>query len=94
MDGTFGVVPKLFTHLKVMHGQVSADNCPFLYALMQHQTQSSYEELFNFILSKCQADPSRILVDFERSVHQAIKNVFGNEVITPRCFYHLTQSTW
>jgi len=94
LDGTFSVVPKIFSQLYVIHGQVGQQRCPLVYALMQRQTQSSYEVLFNFILSKCDAEPSSITVDFEKSVHQAIRNVFGKDVVIRGCFYHLTQSTW
>ena len=94
MDGTFGVAPHLFTQLYVIHGEVGNSRRPLLYALMQRQMQSSFEELFNVIVDKCNADPSTIVVDFEKAVHQAIINVFGNEVNIHGCFYHLTQSTW
>lgn len=94
MDGTFSVVPNLFAQLYVIHGQVGLDRCPLVFALMQRQTQSSYEELFRFLMSRCHADPSSITVDFEKAVHQAIRNVFGNDVTISGCFYHLTQSTW
>ena len=84
----------MFEQLYVIHGNVGTDRCPLLFALMQRQSRVAYEELFNFILSKSNADPSSITVDFETSVHQAIRTVFGNEVKIQGCFYHLTQSTW
>ena len=34
------------------------------------------------------------IMDFEKAVHQAILNVFGNDVTIHCCFYHLKQSTW
>ena len=94
MDGTFGVAPHLFNQLYVIHGEVGNSRRPLLYNLMQRQMQSSYEELFSVIVDKCNADPSTIVVDFEKAVHQAIINMFGNEVNIHGCFYHLTQSTW
>jgi len=94
MDGTFGVAPALFSQLYVIHGQVGCGNYPLLYALMQRQTQASYEELFKFITDHCDAEPSTISVDFEKAVHQAIRVVFGEGVRIQGCFYHLTQSTW
>lgn len=94
MDGTFGVCPSLFQQLYVVHGQVGTSHCPLLYALMERQTQSSYEELFNFIVDNSAAKPTFINVDFEIAVHQAIRSVFGNTVTIRGCFYHLTQSTW
>jgi hypothetical protein len=94
MDGTFGVAPTLFAQLYVVHGLAGNKSCPLMYALMQRQTQSSYEELFTFITDHCDAEPSSISVDFEKAVHQAIRVVFGDEVRIQGCFYHLTQSTW
>ena len=94
MDGTFGVSPMLFAQLYVIHGRVGSCQCPLVYALMQRQTQKSYEELFNFILDRCSPQMSYINVDFEIAVHQAIRVVFGESVGIRGCFYHLTQSTW
>jgi hypothetical protein len=75
MDGTFDVAPKIFAQLYVVHGQVGVSTCPLLYALMERQTQSSYEELFNFIVDHSDAQPTYINVDFEKAVHQAIRNI-------------------
>jgi hypothetical protein len=50
MDGTFDIAPTLFAQLYVIHGQVGVNTSPLVYVLMQRQTQSSYEELLQFIL--------------------------------------------
>ena len=94
MDGTFGVAPSMFAQLYVIHGQVGVMQCPLVYALMERQTQSSYEELFRFIIDQCDAAPMNISVDFEQAAHHAICSVFGDNVTLRGCFYHLTQSTW
>ena len=39
-------------------------------------------------------DPVDVHMDFEMSVIQAVKGVFGDHVSSRGCFYHLTQSTW
>ncbi|MPC67205.1 hypothetical protein E2C01_061373 [Portunus trituberculatus] len=41
-----------------------------------------------------EADPSLVIVDFEKSVELAMYAVFGPHVQIQYCFYHLTQSTW
>jgi hypothetical protein len=94
MDGTFSVVPGLFSQLYVIHGQVGSVRCPLLYALMEKLTQASYEQLFQFVIDNCDCDPKFVTVDFEIAVHQAIRAVFDESVVIRGCFYHLTQSTW
>ena len=65
-----------------------------MFALLERQTQASYEALFRFIAENSNVDPTCIVVDFEKAVHNAVHVVFGDHVTIRGCFYHLTQSTW
>jgi hypothetical protein len=94
MDGTFGVAPTLFSQLYVIHGKVGVGYCPLVYAILQRQTKDTYTALFQYLQDICNAGPSYIIVDFEKAVHQSIREVFGDGVTIRGCFYHLTQATW
>ena len=66
---------------------------------MEHKSQDAYEELFNVIDRHCssagvEADPTVVVTDFEIAAMQAVRAVFGEEVVTKGCFFHLTQATW
>jgi hypothetical protein len=74
--------------------QIGTSQRPLLFALLQRQTQTTYETLLRFITERVTADPSVVIVDFEKAVHSAIHAVLGAHVTIQGCFYHLTQSTW
>lgn len=93
MDGTFAVAPHLFGQLYVIHGSVNGVFLPLVYALLQRKTQTTYETLLN-VLDQAGCDPSVIIIDFERSVENAITSIFGEHVNVQFCFYHLTQCIW
>jgi len=40
------------------------------------------------------ANPIHVTTDFESSCLAAIRQVFGDDVTTHGCFYHLTQAAW
>jgi len=41
-----------------------------------------------------QPDPAVVVTDFESAAMNAVKQVFGSQVETNGCFFHLTQATW
>jgi hypothetical protein len=99
MDGNFGISPKLFLQLYVIHAPLADRSVPCVYALMECKTQESYEELLTAIDRHCtglghQPNPAVIITDYEVAVMQAIRAVFGDDIVTRGCFFHLTQSTW
>ena len=59
------------------------------FKLLQRKTQTSYEVMFR-ILEEHGCDPSTVLIDFEKSVENALHSVFGPHVQVKFCFYHLT----
>ncbi|XP_042143566.1 uncharacterized protein LOC121833919 [Ixodes scapularis] len=69
-----------------------------VYALLPGKTFSIYEELFQAILDTCEANgyapyPEIIISDYEMAAIRASKAVFGEDVTTKGCFFHLCQST-
>ena len=53
---------------------------PLAYVLLQRKTQTSYEVMFR-ILEEHGCDPSTVLIDFEKSVENALHSVFGPHVL-------------
>ena len=99
MDGNYAMAPRGFLQLYVIRATVGNVTVSVAYALLQNKTQDAYEELFQAILTKCEAmdlfpDPTLVLVDFEKAVINALKETFGPTLEVKGCFYHLTQATW
>lgn len=99
MDGTFDTAPRQFEQLFVI--RVPNDNSAMsaVYAFLPSKTQAAYEECFTALLDTClerdiRVDPSVVVTDFELSIHNAVRSMFGNHIDIQGCFYHLTQSTW
>ena len=72
---------------------------PCAYALLEHKRQETYVELLKGIEQCCtqlgvQPDPAVVVTDFESAAMTAVKQVFGSQVETHGCFFHLTQATW
>lgn len=99
MDGTYDTCPKQFNQLYVIRVPVGENFITAAYGLLPSKTQTVYEELFSSVLDACllknlRPNPTRIVVDFEIAVHNALKTVLGVGIEIQGCFYHLTQSTW
>lgn len=99
LDGTFSVAPKLFKQLIIIRTEVECMGISCVYAFLTGKSQKLYEYLLKTILIKISREfPLKIkftiLVDFELSIINAIKIIFGNLVNIKCCFYHLTQCTW
>ncbi|CAN7974631.1 unnamed protein product [Ixodes persulcatus] len=98
MDGTFSVCPRLFKQLYVIRCAAGESTVACVYALLLGKTFSIYEELFQAILYTCEAKgyapyPEIIISDYEMAAIRASKAVFGEDVTTKGCFFHLCQST-
>jgi len=93
-DGTFRIVPKLFSQLYTIHVCYNQTTYPVVYELMTDRTQQSYIDILN-VLKRFEPDlnPSSIMIDFEQSFTLAFKHVFPNSKIK-RCFFHFQQCIW
>ena len=99
MDGNFAMAPKLFSQLNVLRVPFGETSVTCVYALLQHKTRAAYDELLQAIVDKYEAiglvmNVQTIITDFEEAVLRAVAGVFGRDVNSKGCFYHLTQSTW
>jgi hypothetical protein len=99
MDGTYDTAPSQFSQLYVIRSAVGDSYVTCVYAFLPSKQQNVYEELLSAILDSCllrnlRPNPTRVVVDFEMAIHNAIKSVLGDSIEIQGCFYHLTQSTW
>ena len=99
MDGTFAVAPHPFRQLYTIRVPFKEITLTTVYALLPNKTQETYRELFQCLVDKCvslniEMNVETIITDFEDAVLRAVSAVFGRNVRTRGCFYHLTQATW
>ncbi|CAN7988069.1 unnamed protein product [Ixodes pacificus] len=98
MDGTFSVCPRLFKKLYVLRCAVGESSIACVYALLADKSLAIYKELFRAVLDACEArgylpDPSVIVSDYEMAAIRAAMEVFGPDLASTGCFFHLCQST-
>lgn len=92
-DGTFSVVPAIFFQLYSIHFKLGCGiNPAALYCLLTNKTASTYTALLNAIkVLVPAANPSKVLVDFEKAALTAFRTAFPSATVTG-CYFHLTQS--
>lgn len=98
MDGTFDVVPKIFSQLYTLHGVYEEKTICFLYCLLVDKKYETYLKLFrsiqdlaiqrNMIFS-----PKKFQIDFEIAVINSLKLVFPLAEIKG-CLFHYSQCIW
>lgn len=80
-----------------IHVYVNTIYIPVVFCLLRNKSAHTYEKMFQLINEKCQemgsnmCGPETIVVDFEKSIHVGIKNVFQSAKIIG-CRFHLAQS--
>ena len=90
-DGTFSVVPDLFTQLYTIHAEKDGVIFPCIYALLPDKTEAIYDRLFKKLLEiEPSLNPFTIMIDFEKAAVNALEENFIS-VITG-CFFHLSQN--
>lgn len=96
MDGTFTYSTAFFTQLFTIHGLKNGHYVPLVFCLLPNKAASTYEAAFRLIVNKCLEHgltfyPERIVVDFEISIHLAIKVIWSAARIVG-CRFHLKQA--
>ena len=99
MDGTHSTAPPQFPQLFCLRVLLGESCVSVAYALLPSKRQEVYEECLTAILDTCLAkdirpNPTRVIVDFEVAIHNAVRSVLAADIHIQACFYHLTQSTW
>ncbi|XP_072377754.1 uncharacterized protein [Diabrotica undecimpunctata] len=98
MDGTFKYCPKFYYQMFTIHGYYNGHYIPLVFCLWPDKLSSTYETCFNLIRTKCleltlNFLPKDIVIDFEKSIHEAVKSVWGQSKIIG-CRFHLSQAWW
>ncbi len=90
MDGTFQYCAKHFLQLFTLHGLLNDHYIPLVFVLLPDKTEDSYKACLHILASTCDFYPRRVVIDFEQSIHNAVAEVWGAEVIG--CKFHLLQA--
>lgn len=96
LDGTFDYCCKYFLQLYTLHIFYRDTYVPVAFYLLKDKSMQTYVNMLNDISSKAndlglQFNPGKIVVDFEKATHQAIKIVFPTATIIG-CRFHLGQA--
>lgn len=96
MDGTFDFCTKYFMQFFTIHGFKNGHYVPLVFALLPRKTAEIYTDLFNILQDVCSVhnlifSPKTVTIDFEMSIHKAVKEVWtGSNIIG--CRFHLCQA--
>lgn len=98
MDGTFKSCPPFFYQVYIIHGVSNGHYIPLVYILLPGKTESLYKQAFSALFqaladSGLQFQPQVILVDFELSVINALRELVP-EIPVKCCRFHLGQSIY
>jgi hypothetical protein len=96
VDGTFQYCTKFFYQLYTIHGYKNGQYIPLVFALLPNKSSAVYCHMWKFILEKCGEfnltfEPKEIFIDFEKSMHIAIRETFPLVKISG-CLFHLKQA--
>ena len=99
MDGNFAMAPTQFSQVYILCVPFRDVAMTCVYALLQNKSRAVYDELFQAVVDKCEEfglemDVQAVVTNFEEGVLRAVAGVFGREVQSKGCFYHLMQTTW
>ncbi|KAG0420017.1 hypothetical protein EQH57_0325, partial [Dictyocoela roeselum] len=75
-DGTFYTATKGFSQIYIIYSEVFTKIVPLIYILMKSKTQEAYKMIFMEIKDKIDCPPKMLIMDFEISVFNAVRDVF------------------
>ena len=91
MDGTFKIVPELFSQLYTIHALCGSQSIPCIYGLLPNKRQVMY---MSFLQKLKEADatlnPDTVTTDYEVATINALQDVFPDTYVHG-CLYHLSQ---
>ncbi|XP_050516141.1 uncharacterized protein LOC126891006 [Diabrotica virgifera virgifera] len=98
MDGTFQYCTKFFKQLFTVHGYFDGHYIPLLFCLLKDKCELTYKLCLQEVKNLCSEHnlllrPTKIVLDFETAIHNAVKYVW-TDIIIHGCRFHLTQSWW
>ena len=91
-DGIFKQCPDKFYQLYTIHVTTGGYNPPCIYALLSNKTEKTYQDFTQALLQLIpNANPERIMMNFEKSAVNAFSTTFPTAQITG-FYFHLCQS--
>lgn len=97
MDGTFTYCSKFFYQFFTIHVFENGYYVPLIYCLLPNKSVHAYETCFSLLKSNALEkyslcfDPNTVFVDFEKSIHLALLNIWPRAKLNG-CRFHLLQS--
>lgn len=97
MDGTFSYCTKYFLQLFTIHGLFNGHYIPLVFCLLPDKRSETYEKLFKTLSTEIFKRysvtfiPPEVFVDFEKSIHVAVRATWPTTKISG-CRFHLHQS--
>ena len=98
MDGTFKVVPRIYSQLFTIHGLYRGFCIPLVYCLLPDKRRETYYEVFDTLRRKMAEtnlvlNPTKLMLDFESGLLPALRTQFPNATIKG-CYFHYTKAIW
>ena len=96
IDGTFEISPELFKQVVTINIIFRGKNLPLVYSLVANKAEKTYAKFFNMLIENDEiptVEPKRIVIDFEKSIINAIKKTMPKSTISC-CYFHFSQSMW
>ena len=98
MDGTFKVVPRIYSHLFTIHGLYRGFCIPLVHCLLPDKRRETYYEVFDTLRRKMAQtnlvlNPNKLMLDFESGLLPALRTQFPNATIKG-CYFHHTKAIW
>lgn len=98
LDGTFKVVPCIFTQLYTLHGNIFTDDdktFPLVFCLCSHKDKRTYDMMFEMLVeygaeNNIVIKPKVCILDFEKAALSSLRSNF-EEIIMHGCNFHLGQ---
>src|SRR5699024_3436996 len=97
LDGTFNYATKYFCQFFTIHGVQNGHYIPLVFSLLPNKHYSSYLYILNFLTNHCQNlgimfKPTNVVIDFEESIHKAVREAWSDEISIIGCRFHLAQA--
>ncbi|XP_018495402.1 uncharacterized protein LOC108864374 [Galendromus occidentalis] len=98
MDGTFRVVPTIFSQLYTIHGFFRVQMAPFAYFLLPDKSKETYMRMFELLKNYAISigrnfEPTTFRLHCEISTLRAIRESFPNSEVKG-CLFHFNQCLW
>ena len=90
-DGTFKVVPEIFSQLSIMHVVYRDHVIPVSYTLLRRKDASTYQRLFNEILKFASEKTAvSMIIGYKKPCIHAYHSVFPDAQLSG-CYFYLKQ---